>query len=232
MPTNSLQSITSETPVLYSFRRCPYAMRARMVLLASGQKIELRDVLLKDKPAHMIAMSPKATVPVLILETGQVLEESLDIMMWAILANDPLNLYPADSAAQNAINILIAENDGPFKTSLDRYKYHIRFPESSRDEYRAEGEKFLQKLETLLKSQTYLMGEDASLADMAIFPFIRQFANSDRDWFDKADYPALQKWLRYWVSSESYLHIMKKRPIWSDDVVPCYFPDLILVDGK
>ncbi|MEH6475998.1 MAG: glutathione S-transferase [Sneathiella sp.] len=220
-----------ETPVLYSFRRCPYAMRARMLLLASKLKIELRDILLKDKPEHMLRKSPKATVPVLVLETGDVLEESLDIMMWAISLGDPLNLYPADVALRDAIDALISENDGPFKTSLDRYKYHVRFPENAKEDYRVEGEKFLRKLEERLVRHPYLMGGDITLADIAIFPFIRQFANSDRDWFDTANYPALQKWLDSWVTSDDYLHIMKKRPIWQVDATPCYFPSL-LADGK
>lgn len=219
-----------ETPVLYSFRRCPYAMRARMLLYISKRKIELRDILLKDKPEHMLSKSPKATVPVLVLETGDVLEESLDIMMWAISLGDPLNLYPADAVRRGAIDALISENDGPFKTSLDRYKYHVRFPENSKGDYRAEGEKFLSKLEERLISQRYLMGDDITLADIAIFPFIRQFANSDREWFDTANYPALQKWLDSWVTSDDYLHIMKKRPIWQVGAAPCYFPALLAAE--
>lgn len=216
----------SETPTLYSFRRCPYAMRARMVLLSSGLKIELRDILLKDKPLPMIEASPKATVPVLILEKERILEESLDIMLWAISVSDPLDLYPEDSVARTEIDALIAENDGPFKTTLDQYKYHVRFPEHSKEYYRSVGEQFLEKLEARLQQNAYLMGDNATLADVAIFPFIRQFANSDRDWFDAANYPALQQWLHTWTASEDYLHIMKKRPVWHPEAKPCYFPAL------
>ena len=195
-------------------------------LLSSGLKIELRDILLKDKPIPMIEASPKATVPVLVLKAGHVLEESLDIMLWAISSNDPLDLYPEDSVVQSEINALIAENDGPFKTSLDHYKYHVRFPEHSKEYYRSAGEQFLKKLEARLQKNTYLLGRKTTLADMAIFPFIRQFANSDREWFDTANYPALQQWLHNWTASRDYLHIMKKRPVWHPDAKPCYFPAL------
>jgi len=221
-----LQPSTPQPAVLYSFRRCPYAMRARMVVLTSKLKIELRDILLKDKPAQMVAASPKGTVPVLILEDGRVLEESLDIMLWAVSLNDPLSLYPDDDPTRFTIDELIAENDGPFKSALDQYKYHVRFPENSKENYRSEGEVFLAKLNERLREHPYLMGTQASLADIAIFPFIRQFANSDRDWFDASPYPNLHKWLNTWTTSEDYLNIMKKRPIWNEEAAPCYFPSL------
>ncbi len=213
-------------PVLYSFRRCPYAMRARMVILASGLQVELRDILLKDKPAEMVAASPKATVPVLVEPDGTVLEESLDILFWALSQSDPENWLPANDALQQDIRDLIDENDGPFKSALDHYKYHIRFPEKSREEYRSEGEAFLAKLETRLSRHAYLTGPEPTCADVAIFPFIRQFANSDRTWFDQAPYPALQAWLERWLSSDRFVTIMKKRPLWKvGETGPC-FPEL------
>lgn len=212
-------------PILYSFRRCPYAMRARMTIAYSGVKVELRDVLLKDKPEEMIAASPKATVPVLALPDGGVLEESLDIMLWALAKNDPDSWLPEDKSAQEEIFSLIAENDGPFKTSLDRYKYHVRFPEKSRETYRQEGEEFFEKLERNLSKHRYLAADSITLADMAIFPFIRQFANSDTKWFAASPYSRLQDWLDGFLSSERFAYIMKKRPIWEEGTIGELFPD-------
>lgn len=210
-------------PVLYSFRRCPYAMRARMAIANSGTEVELRDILLKDKPDDMIAHSPKATVPVLKDLDGTVLEESLDIMHWALQQSDPDNwLSPMRI---NAIHELVEENDGPFKNTLDRYKYHVRFPEGHRDDYRKQGEKFLQKLEDRLSGSEYLMGDSLSFADIAIFPFIRQFANSDRSWFDAAPYPELQAWLETRINSPLFIQIMKKRNIWKPGSIGPVFPD-------
>ncbi len=218
-------------PVLYSFRRCPYAMRARMAITASGLNVELRDILLKDKPEEMISASPKATVPVLVTNDGQILEESLDILYWGLEQSDPECWLPEDGEQLREIKNLIAENDGPFKSALDRYKYHVRFPEKSREDYRQEGENFLAKLENRLAQGNFLMGEAPTVADIAIFPFIRQFANSDRNWFDTAPYPALQQWLEYWLRSEIFLHIMKKRPLWQSGLTGPIFPDLTLSDS-
>ncbi|MEH6402830.1 MAG: glutathione S-transferase [Sneathiella sp.] len=213
-------------PALYSFRRCPYAMRARMAVVQSGLAVELRDILLKDKPDEMTTLSPKATVPVLALPNGDVLEESLDVMTWAIEQADPDNWYPENPKIRDEIMGLIEENDSPFKTALDRYKYYVRFPEKTREEYRSQGEEFLLKLETRLNDHSFLISGTPSLADIAIFPFIRQFANSDRQWFDQAPYPALQNWLTNWTTSKSYLHIMKKRPIWQAGNQGPLFPNL------
>jgi glutathione S-transferase len=211
-------------PVLYSFRRCPYAMRARTAIAYAGVTVELRDVLLKDKPAEMIAASPKATVPVLVLPEGNILEESLDIMVWALSQNDPDNWLPTETAAQTEIFDLVRENDGPFKASLDRYKYHVRFPERTRKEYREEGENFLRALERRLSSRSFLMAKRPTLADIAIFPFIRQFANSDLDWFKSAPYPRLQRWLDGFLSSNRFAYVMKKRPIWTEGKMGELFP--------
>ncbi len=212
-------------PVLYSFRRCPYAMRARMAIAYSGTQVELRDILLKDKPRDMIAHSPKATVPVLKDVNGTVLEESLDIMYWALQQADPEEWLP--DAMKDDIRSLVEENDGPFKESLDRYKYHVRFPEYGREEYRKQGEAFLQKLEVRLSASEYLMGEKMTFADIAIFPFIRQFANSDRAWFDDAPYPALRNWLQQRIDSPLFELVMKKRDIWKSDNAGPVFPETI-----
>jgi len=197
-----------------------------MGVLHSNLTLELRDILLKDKPIEMTTMSPKATVPVLILPNGDVLEESLDIMLWAVEQADPDNWLPQNPDTRHEIMDLIEENDGPFKWALDRYKYHVRFPEKTREEYRIHAEIFLSKLEERLLAHSFLISNNPSLADVAIFPFIRQFANSDRLWFEQAPYPALQKWLSNWTTSKSFLHIMKKRPIWETGLRGPFFPAL------
>ncbi len=199
-------------PVLYSYRRCPYAMRARMALQHAGIEVEIREIALREKPKHMLSVSPKGTVPVLILPDGRVIDESLDIMAWALkqngaddwLTHNPL--YPT----------LIAENDGSFKRALDQYKYASRFPEQPAENYRQQGELFLARLEALLEQHSYLLGECMTQADVAIFPFIRQFAMVDTDWFATLPYPCLRKWLEALVNSELFHSIMKKYPIWME----------------
>ena len=212
-------------PVLYSFRRCPYAIRTRMALVYSGIRVELRDILLKDKPSDMVATSPKATVPILKLRDGRVLDESLDIMLWALAQNDPDHWLSDDEEERAQTFELIAENDGPFKSSLDRYKYHVRFPEKPRDQYRLEAETFLNKLNTLLTNHLYLLSDKVTLADMAIFPFIRQFANSDPEWFEKSQYPKLRNWLGGILSSRQFTIVMKKRDIWREGTTGPMFPE-------
>jgi len=199
----------SKLPILYSYRRCPYAMRARMALKYSGIDVEIREISLRDKPRSMLNVSPKGTVPVLVLPDGSVLEESLDIMRWALQQGDVHGWLRADSAMTAQ---LIAENDGNFKNALDKYKYAIRFPEQSADDYRGEGEQFLHKLESLLSTSRYLMKDQITLADIAIFPFIRQFSGVDTAWFETAPYPNLRTWLQGLVASELFLSIMEKQP--------------------
>ena len=209
----------TEMPVLYSFRRCPYAMRARMALLVSKIPVRLREVVLRDKPEEMIATSPKATVPVLLLPEGQVIDESLAIMHWALERNDPEN-WRHDSATETA---LIAEADGPFKENLDRYKYPTRYENVDALEHRAGGLTFLEKLDGLIQASGQLMGARPSLADHAIFPFVRQFANNDRDWFDQLPLSALQKWLSDHLASPLFATTMAKYPQWmSGDVEPVF----------
>lgn len=209
----------TELPVLYSFRRCPYAMRARMALLISATPVRLREVVLRDKPAEMIAASPKATVPVLVLPDGQVIDESLAIMHWALKGNDPENWLQGTDAEEE----LIAEADGPFKDHLDRYKYPTRYDNVDPLEHRAAGLAFLEKLDSLLQASGQLMGAKPTLADHAIFPFIRQFANNDRGWFDPLPLPALQKWLGDHLASPLFAMTMQKYPQWqSGDVEPVF----------
>ena len=196
-------------PILYSFRRCPYAIRSRLALHFAELSADIHEVSLRDKPAEMIAISPKATVPVLQLADGTVLEESLDIILWALRKNDPKKLLPAEPELQDTLS-LIAENDGEFKDWLDQYKYATRFPEHPPEYYRQQGERFLQKLEQRLARNTYLSGPAITLSDIAIVPFVRQFAYVDKGWFDGAAYPALQRWLEDWLSSESFIKVMAK----------------------
>ncbi len=199
-------------PVLYSFVRCPYAMRARMALLYASIKVELREVLLKDKPPSMFLASPKGTVPVLLLPDGGVLDQSLDIMHWALSVRDPAG-WRTEALAE-PIAALIQQNDEQFKTHLDHYKYWERFPAESQGFYREQGEQFLARLETQLSSQRYLLAEHVTLADIALFPFIRQFAFVDKRWFDQAPYPKLQSWLQGFLNSPLFLAVMKKLPPW------------------
>jgi glutathione S-transferase len=207
-------------PILYSFRRCPYAMRARLALAVSKQPHELREVVLKNKPADMLAASPKGTVPVLVLPGGEVIEESLDIMRWALARNDPAQWLSPPQASQQEMDALIAANDGDFKRHLDRYKYPNRYPlESEGDatgfalQHRSEATRWLAQLNNRLASG-WLMGSQASLADMAILPFIRQFAHTDADWFAAQPWPRLQGWLAAFEGSALYSGVMGKHQPW------------------
>lgn len=194
---------------LYSFRRCPYAMRARMALRYSGVPVSIIEVSLKAKPADMLAASPKGTVPVLVCADGRVIEQSLEIMHWALSQNDPDVWLPAD---RPLIETLIEENDTRFKVLLDRYKYAVRYPEYPMEHYRAQGAVVLQRLEYLLEHTPYLTGTTLTLADVALAPFIRQFAHVDRAWFAQAPYPKLQAWLERFLASGLFTAVMAKQP--------------------
>lgn len=201
----------SALPVLYSYRRCPYAMRARMALSQAGIAVQCVDINLRDKPAHLVQISPKATVPVLQLVDGTVLEQSLDIMFWALNQQDSENWLMAESAdLQKVAAALVAENDGSFKQALDRYKYPERYPEHTKLSYRLKGECFLQKLEHCLQAQSQLCQQGISLADIAIFPFVRQFAAVDSQWFAASPYPRLRDWLEGHLASTLFKTIMAK----------------------
>ncbi|MDO6763105.1 glutathione S-transferase [Agarivorans sp. 1_MG-2023] len=205
----------------YSFRRCPYAMRARLAIAVSQTPVLLREILLKNKPDEMLALSPKGTVPVLKLENGEVIEESVEIMLWALEQADPQAWL-----APNHSKMLqwVEENDGQFKSALDKYKYAVRFPEHSPEDYRQQGELFLLKIEQQLSLTSYLMGEQLSLADMALLPFIRQFASVDLQWFEQAPYPQLQAWLKQFIDSALFRSIMQKYPTWLDSQQEVSFP--------
>lgn len=201
------RSPTLTDPILYSFRRCPYAIRARLALAVSGIAVEHREVKLRDKPAVMLAASPKGTVPVLVLPDGRVIDESLDIMRWALARNDPEDWLPGDDPA------LIANNDGPFKHHLDRYKYAERFAADNAD-HRAAGLAILEGLEARLAARAYLGGERFGLADAAILPFVRQFGAVDRDWFVAQDLPRVLTWLDGFVGSALFDRVMVAREVW------------------
>lgn len=188
-------------PILYSFRRCPYAMRARMALLISDTVCEIREVKLSDKPAELIAASPKATVPVLILPDGRVIDESLDIMRWALGRHDPEHWLDGDDLP------LIESNDGEFKYHLDRYKYPDRYADDAA-EHRAIGLAMLTHLEARLTASEFLCGENRSLSDAAIMPFVRQFAQTDRQWFDAQPLPSVQRWLAVQLASPLFVRAM------------------------
>jgi len=226
--------MTSSLHRLYSFRRCPYAMRARLGLLFAELQVELREIILKNKPAQMLAISPKGTVPVLQIfdatVDGAVIEESREIIVWALEQKDPQGLL--DAKVLHQADALIEQNDKEFKHWLDRYKYADRHFAMTQTEYRQRGEEFLQVLEDLLTKNPYLLGDRATIADIGIMPFIRQFAHVDRDVFYSLPYPKLQLWLQNWLEHPFFLQAMTKFQPWQegDDVV--VFPSSLgLLDG-
>jgi glutathione S-transferase len=219
-PDNSI----SAYPILYSFRRCPYAMRARLALIVSGQVCELREVVLRDKPQEMLDVSPKGTVPVLIDIDGRVLDESIDIMLWALAQNDPEKWLMPEQGSVAEMLALIAEFDAKFKYHLDRYKYPNRYEDADAATHRAAGASYLAQLNTRLSQTTYLFGNSIVLADIAIAPFVRQFAHVDKIWFNEQSLPHLQAWLAAFVDSEIYTGAMQKYPKWESGNPGVMFP--------
>jgi len=206
-------------PILWTFRRCPYAMRARLAIQSSGQQVALREILLKDKPAAFLNVSPKGTVPVL-QDGDNVIEESRDVMLWALQRRDPegwLNM-PADGLS------LIDICDGPFKAALDHTKYAVRFPDLDEAAEREKAMVFLRDLNDRLMGYAFLMGDRRTLADMAILPFIRQFANTDRAWFDAQGLRHLTAWLDDFLNTKRFRGIMVKYPPWQAGQDQVLFP--------
>lgn len=199
-------------------------MRARLGVLFAGLQVELREVTLKNKPAQMLAISPKGTVPVLRLADGAVIDESRDIMVWALEQQDPQGLL--DATVLDQANALIEQNDNEFKYWLDRYKYADRHVEMTQTEYRQRGEGFLQVLESLLESRAYLLGDAPTIADIGVMPFVRQFAHVDRDVFNQLPYPNLQRWLQGWLAHPLFLQTMIKVPVWQEGDEVVVFPAL------
>ena len=198
-------------------------MRARMAIHYAGVKTILREVVLSDKPQEMLQLSPKATVPVLVLEDGAVLDESIDILFWALGISDEEGwLGSLDKQDLVFSKNLIIENDSEFKTHLDHYKYAERFPQQSMEEHREQGEIFLKKLDQYLQHHDYLLGNKLSFCDVAIFPFVRQFAYVDFSWFEQTPYLSLQRWLQRLIDSALFTAVMEKNPAWKNGDEICF----------
>jgi glutathione S-transferase len=212
-----IRALVTDLPILYSFRRCPYAMRARLAVLISGTAVELREVKLRDKPTQLLDVSPKATVPVLVLPSGRVIDESLDIMHWALAQNDPFNWLSGED------NILITSNDGPFKMALDRYKYPHRFGLTESISDRTKGLEWLTRLDDRLLKNTWLVGEVCTVSDIAIFPFVRQFVATDREWFATQTLVHLDDWLNRLTESDLFCAAMTRYAPWKLGDAPILF---------
>jgi glutathione S-transferase len=208
-------------PVLYSFRRCPYAIRTRITLCYARIQCEIREIKLSHKPLQMLEVSPKGTVPVLILPCGTVIDESLDIMQWALKQNDP-DKWLCDENKSDC-DFLIKCNDTVFKQALDRYKYPSRYPNDESAEAREICLEILQDLDTRLSVNNMLLGHNISLADVAIFPFIRQFASVDKNWFDTLSLPYVQKWLNTYLRNPFFINVMQKYNPWQCGDTPVLF---------
>lgn len=204
-----MTGLPAHLPVLWSFRRCPFAMRARMALSVSAQKVELREILLRDKPEEMLAASPKGTVPVLV-DGETVVDESRAVMDWALDRNDPENWLNRRDLA------LIDACDGDFKHHLDRYKYASRYDSADAGHHRKEAMLFVGELETRLGETAFLSGTAHGYTDIAIFPFIRQFRIADPGWFDAAPVACVQRWLADLTGSALFAGVMRKYPIWKE----------------
>lgn len=206
-------------PVLYSFRRCPYAIRTRMTLKYCGIEVEHREVLLKDKPEAMLAASPKGTVPVLVAPDKSVLDESLDIIQWALAQQDQQGWLDYDTATLTQMRMLVGATEARFKPNLDRYKYNYHSDaeqrEAERNTYRVKCVEFLNELNDRLEHNRYLMSDRLSYVDVAVFPFVRQFANVEPAWFDTQSFTKLQTWLRALLDSELFLAVMQKHKVWA-----------------
>ena len=210
-------------PILYSFRRCPYAMRARMAIYQSNIRCEIREVVLNDKPESMLSLSSKGTVPVLCTVDKKVIDQSIDVMYWALNQYDPDHWLTKNDSLTND---LIMRNDNEFKYYLDRYKYHVGYPEYSQEEYRNQTQDFLEFLERCLVENggVALTTNHLSLSDISIFPFIRQFANVDLHWFNSTPYERLKNWYKDIEQSNLFKHCMSKYEKWLPEQAPVYFP--------
>ncbi len=211
------------TPILYSFRRCPYAMRARLAIASAGIQVELREVVLRDKPKAFLEASPSATVPCLVTD-DTVIDESLDIMKWALAINDPNHWLDAPgelAVSENNPHKWIARADGPFKQALDRTKYAARYPDADPAEHRNIAARFLTDLDAQIETWIF---EAPGIADFAILPFVRQFAFIDKDWFDAQPWPNLHQWLERFLTSDAFENIMTKYPQWQEGDPVTIFP--------
>lgn len=211
-------------PVLYSFRRCPYAMRSRLALKYSGIQVELREVDLKAVPDALRKLVPdNPTVPVLQLQDGRVIDESWDVLLWAVREHDPHGWLGKDESKLVPAEQWVEMNDYSFKTDLDRYKYHERYPERTQLEYRQDAQEFIQDLENQLQQTPFLLGDSLSVADIGVLPFIRQFAFVDKAWFDQSPYPKVQAWLKVFLESGLFDSVMAKYAVWNTGDKPVMF---------
>jgi len=227
-------------PILYSFRRCPYAIRARLALKYCGAQYLHREILLKDKPKHMLKVSSKGTVPVLVLPADvscngftteelesnsgtancQVIDESIEIMRWAMCENQSRHTANSNEwivchpMSIEEINTLIEQNDFEFKSQVDKYKYSIRYPEHPQAFYLEQALPFLEKLEDILSNSPYLGGSQFRFSDAAILPFVRQFSMVEPKEFNALPLPKLQQWLVNSLESDLFLSVMHKFPQW------------------
>jgi len=216
-------------PILYSLQNCPYAMRARFAILLAQQSVSLRAIVMQNKPPEMLRLSPKGTVPVLVLEIMNkttVIDESLDIMLWALNLSDPDNLlYSQDADALVEMLQIINDSDKDFKPKLEQYKRAKRFHGNDEEQCRLLCEPFIQVLEYRLTQHEFFMGSTLSLLDYALLPFIRQFSRVNRQLFLHGPYTHLQSWLNYHLQSRLFSKAMFKYPLWLDHHEECIFGD-------
>ena len=206
--------------ILYSFRRCPYCMRAHMALKYAGIDVELREVDLNDMPEEALRVSSNATVPLLVLDDGSFIDESWDIVKWALEQNDPDHWLGKDKEHLLDAEILIETNDFSFKEDLDHYKYADRHPENTQEYYRERCEEFIEELEEMLSDNTFLLAEKLSLADIGVFPFVRQFSKVDEEWFAESPYPRVRHWLQSLIDSALFKQVFKKHDLWRPGAPP------------
>ncbi len=218
------QTDIGQRPILYSFRRCPYAIRARLALAACGPQVELREVILRDKAPEFLATSPTATVPCMQLHDGTVIDESLDIMIWATARNDPERLRQPSIGSYAEMLDLVERCEDEFKAHLDRYKYASRYEDVDGTEERAKACVYLRELDGLLQERTFLFGDRRTFADIGIAPFVRQFAHVDLDWFNAQDWPDLIRGLDDFKSSEAFKSVMTKYSRWNAGDPVTLFP--------
>ena len=220
MTTKTLQDL----PILYSLRRCPYAMRARLGILLANQQVLIREIVTKDKPEELLERSPKGTVPVLVLPNGKVIEQSLDVMMWALQQNDPQDLLRSSNPSlSEQIHQLIQHNDNEFIGHLEKYRASVRYRNNDIEQRRNLCEVFIAELEDKLAQHDYLFGDSPSLADFAVMPFVSQFVRVEKKWFVQSEYQNVVRWLRTHLESKLYTHVMKQYPLWNDTKQDCLF---------
>ena len=207
--------MNNKKPIFYSFRRCPYAIRARIAIKLCEQVCQLREINLNSKPDEFLILSPKATVPVLQFPDGSIIEESLEIINWAISINDPLQLKSKNQSVNDREMKLIKAFDDEFKFHLDRYKYSNRYKNIDKTFHRSKAEEMLSQLEILLSKSKWLRGKKIGIADIAILPFIRQFRIANVNWFDKeTNLPNVKKWLNLFLESQMFTCVMEKYKPW------------------